>query len=428
RWLVPGWLLLGGTPLEEDGEGTDEVSCLLALSGWAPGAAEPPQGAVLYTDAPGFVEEECTARLSGPYLHALAVPQWGALVRCHRKAADDHVRLLRLPTGDFGSGTGPQAVAITEDKLGIRLPNGPDEGSNFVLGLGFDTSLPLEPLPHPLNPEQPPLTPPPVVLVVTSDGALRVYGFGHLDLAAQLRPGADAVRQAELPEWAAAAAGGGGDGKPLVDETDKAAKAALPDDEDIEDSAESEMRRAAAAAGVASDSESGEEVTSPGITFGAQSLGAAAATQSAAGPSGPTFPGTGGMFGSSGAAFKPASAAPAFGAAPPATSAASAPFGLSGPAPAAPSTSASSSGFGFGFGVAPAAPAATSSAPAAPAGGLFAAASTAAAGGGGLFGSTSGSSGSLFAAPASAPAIIPFGASSLGSSAASAAPATAPAT
>ncbi len=37
----------------------------------------------------------------------------------------------------------PQSVSITEDKLGIRLPNGPGGDNNYVLGLALDTSTPL---------------------------------------------------------------------------------------------------------------------------------------------------------------------------------------------------------------------------------------------------------------------------------------------
>ncbi len=42
--------------------------------------------------------------LSGPYLHGAAVPSWGSLAVAHRKAADDHVRLLQAPGGAFGAG------------------------------------------------------------------------------------------------------------------------------------------------------------------------------------------------------------------------------------------------------------------------------------------------------------------------------------
>lgn len=56
------------------------------------------------------VQDESTAVLSGPYLHGAAVPSWGSLAVAHRKAADDHVRLLQSPGGAFGAGE-PQVSA-----------------------------------------------------------------------------------------------------------------------------------------------------------------------------------------------------------------------------------------------------------------------------------------------------------------------------
>ncbi|EFJ44679.1 hypothetical protein VOLCADRAFT_94982 [Volvox carteri f. nagariensis] len=415
RWLLPDTLLLGGSQLVDDGngdEGGDEYSSLLVLSGWAPNAVAPPQGAALHTDLPMFVEEDSTPRLSGPYLHAVAVPRWGALVRCHRKAVDDHVRLMRTAEGEFGSGGSPQAVAVTEEPMMIRLPNGPDGGSNYVLGLGLDTSMPLDPLPNPLSAEKPPLVPPPVLLILTSDGVLRVYGFGHVELTTPLRPRADAAvpLPTQQPEWAVTqrsvdvATSGTPPSLSLLDMTDAAAKAALPSDgdddllgdddpatawkpggsetrmsdtsspaaismapsgaashpgpvpagslpsagasdtglvqlnaesvtaaedlasrvalpdsgsddgllEDEDDDAQ-ERRRAAAAAGIASDSESGEEVTSPGVVPRSQTQPVSgppsAVGEKTAQPSTVTFPAAcdafgGGMFGSA-ASSKP---------------------------------------------------------------------------------------------------------------------------
>lgn len=55
--------------------------------------------------------------------------------------------------------------------------------------------LPLQaPILHPLSAEAPPLEPPPILLVATSDGALRAYAFGHLD-----RPGRAGLAAAALP-------------------------------------------------------------------------------------------------------------------------------------------------------------------------------------------------------------------------------------
>ncbi|GLC33306.1 hypothetical protein PLESTB_000348000 [Pleodorina starrii] len=389
RWVLPDSILLGGTPVEDGSEGGDEYSCLMALSGWTPNTRVPPQAATLYTDLPAFIEDDCTPRLSGPYLHAVAVPRWGAVVRCHRKAVDDHVRLMRTPGGEFGSGGSPQAVAVTEEPLMIRLPNGPDGGSNYVLGLAFDTSVPLSPLPHPLSAEKPALAPPPVLLILTSDGALRVYGFGHLDLAAPLRPGADAVMPlpANLPGWAADSGAGRG-------ATGTSAAEAREDEE-------AEQRRAAAAAAVESDSESGEEVTSPGI------IGSLAAQAASKPPALPVVQGGAQPRASAGVTF-PAGGAPKDAAA--AAAGGGGGFGAFGAGTLAPASGTAaaaaskdgSTGFSFGFGVTPTGPSATS-APAAPTGGLFGFSSSGSSSGGGLFGAapavTSGTGG-LFGSPA----------------------------
>jgi hypothetical protein len=56
-------------------------------------------------------------------------------------------------------------VSVTEDRLGIRLPLGPGDEDNFVLGLAMDTTS-SEPIQHPLDPTKPDLPAFPTLLVV----------------------------------------------------------------------------------------------------------------------------------------------------------------------------------------------------------------------------------------------------------------------
>lgn len=93
-------------------------------------------------------QADSTQLLQGPYLHLAAVPQWGpACIVSHRKAADEHVQVLQLGGGGFGSGAAaadptapPLEVLVTGDTTRIALPSAPDGGDNFVVGLAIDTS------------------------------------------------------------------------------------------------------------------------------------------------------------------------------------------------------------------------------------------------------------------------------------------------
>jgi len=104
-----------------------------------------------------------------------------------------------------------QSVEVTDDALALRIPLGPDDSDNHVVGaphtrslrqqpfatvgrhwhttnqsvsvragLALDTTSTQVPVPHPLDPEAEDLPPAPVLLVATSDGKLRFYAAGHL--------------------------------------------------------------------------------------------------------------------------------------------------------------------------------------------------------------------------------------------------------
>ena len=100
---------------------------------------------------PSPPQDGCTPLLKGPYLHVASVPQWGpALVVSHRKANDDHIRVLQLGGGGEAGGGGdggqeeaprpPLEVMVTGENTRIALPNAPGGDDNFVVGLAIDTS------------------------------------------------------------------------------------------------------------------------------------------------------------------------------------------------------------------------------------------------------------------------------------------------
>ncbi|KFM23724.1 hypothetical protein F751_0938 [Auxenochlorella protothecoides] len=110
-------------------------------------------------------------------LRLAEVPGWGATIYSHAAAADDHIKVLLLE--DSGD---PVAADITDDRLAIRLPNAPDDGDNFVTGLGVDLTAGVQvEVSHPTDPEAGDLGPQPLLWVATSDGMLRAYTFGSTE-------------------------------------------------------------------------------------------------------------------------------------------------------------------------------------------------------------------------------------------------------
>ena len=72
-----------------------------------------------------------------------SVPQWGpALVVSHRKANDDHIRVIQLggESGEGGAGSPPLEVIVTGERTRIALPSAPGGDDNFVVGMAVDTS------------------------------------------------------------------------------------------------------------------------------------------------------------------------------------------------------------------------------------------------------------------------------------------------
>lgn len=68
-----------------------------------------------------------------PYLRSVYVPAWKLLVHAHRKAYDEHIRLMELTDGQVF------ALDQSETKLVPAVPT-PDDGENFVVGMAVDYS------------------------------------------------------------------------------------------------------------------------------------------------------------------------------------------------------------------------------------------------------------------------------------------------
>lgn len=70
-------------------------------------------------------------------------------------------------------------MSVTEDKLAIRIPLGPDDEDNYIVGLALDTTSQQQ-VHHPTDNTKDDLPACPTLLVATTDAVLRFYRFGHL--------------------------------------------------------------------------------------------------------------------------------------------------------------------------------------------------------------------------------------------------------
>jgi hypothetical protein len=90
-------------------------------------------------------------------------------------------------------------VSVTHDKTAIRIPLGPDDEDNYIVGLAMDTTSQQQ-IHHPLDNTNPDLPAFPTLLVATTDAMLRFYRFGHLQQ--QQSPNAQPVQlPAAAPAW-----------------------------------------------------------------------------------------------------------------------------------------------------------------------------------------------------------------------------------
>ncbi|KAK9815356.1 hypothetical protein WJX72_002240 [[Myrmecia] bisecta] len=243
-WVGPSAVLVAVTELLEDGqeEGDQAPLALLEWTRWDATSKAAPEGLQLASFFPQPVVPEAAA--SGPYLHAVYLPAWGVVLAAHRKANDEHIRLLEV--GNPGSA---QSVAVTDEATAIRIPFAMDDADNFVVGLGLDLTSSQVEVPH-VSPEHGSLPPAPLLLVATSDGVLRLFTFGSV------RRDMRGLVQAPLPLLPPPPGMPGQAAPPVSSEADQmtaaAVKASLPSD-DEEDESEggeeaAEQARAAATA------------------------------------------------------------------------------------------------------------------------------------------------------------------------------------
>lgn len=69
-----------------------------------------------------------------PYLKCVFVPAWQLAVYSHRKANDDHIRVLDV--------SGATAVPLDQQEYGLRvgIPCGEGDSDNYVTGMAVDYS------------------------------------------------------------------------------------------------------------------------------------------------------------------------------------------------------------------------------------------------------------------------------------------------
>lgn len=216
-WVAPHAVVLQCVAVEEGGFEGGDGFCMVAKVDAAGLAAQQ-----LFALVPRFIDPDAAGPLSGPYLsctgaswylrcaqcigafrwaalivaserrllllegciasmphadgafrsrfRAAGVPEWHVYAWGHRKANDEHIKLLSCDPAD-----GVTQIDIMEDATAIRLPNGLDGADNYVIGLALDRSYVGEPLPHPTDPQGADIAGAATLLVATSDGALRFY-------------------------------------------------------------------------------------------------------------------------------------------------------------------------------------------------------------------------------------------------------------
>jgi len=106
---------------------------------------------------------------------------WRTLVTSHTAITDDHIRVFTLEGGHVTFSN------INDDSLSIKIPNasgdGDDDVMNRVTDIGVLATVSPLSCPHPLDSNAPDIENQPRIFVLTSDGILRVYMFGSLDMA-----------------------------------------------------------------------------------------------------------------------------------------------------------------------------------------------------------------------------------------------------
>ena len=142
---------------------------LVRWPSWDPASAAPPPGLTVTEFFGAAVDPGAPGGLAAASLG-------GAAFAAAAAAADDHARLLVLPPDPSAP---PIYQDVADDWAALRLPNGPGDAPNFVVGAAAVATDCGGPVDDP-NPESPSLPPQPTLVLATSDGVLRLVTLGRV--------------------------------------------------------------------------------------------------------------------------------------------------------------------------------------------------------------------------------------------------------
>ena len=171
----PGLVLILATHAAEDAEAHQ----LLAVDAGASPVDSPTNPPACFELTGAFDIDDDVADLTGPFLHAAAIAQWGLALTSHRKAWDNQLCAVRCPGA---GGEAPCVLDVEDDRCVPSIPlAGADEDSNYVVGLALDTTGCGGRMLDPADKSRPRLPQGPLALVATADARLTTMRVGHLD-------------------------------------------------------------------------------------------------------------------------------------------------------------------------------------------------------------------------------------------------------
>ena len=125
------------------------------------------------------VSPACPPDQSNQMLVGASIRAWdGTAILAHKGIFDGHIRPFISSAGAAGT-TSLAFENITEDKLCIRIPNGPRDADNCVMNICLDFTMGPA-CPHPLDNQADDLRGFPRAWILTSDGLLRAYIMGSV--------------------------------------------------------------------------------------------------------------------------------------------------------------------------------------------------------------------------------------------------------
>eukprot|EP00775_Hariotina_reticulata_P007945 gene7945-8143_t len=157
----------------EEPEGADGYLLGVTWSSWQGSQSAAPEGLqAQLTSYVSFDEDPGCPPGEWPYLRGVPVAAWQLYVHSHRRANDEHIRLMDLSRAG-------EVVSLDqgETKLLAAVPTVNDR-ENFVVGLAVDYSN-QEPIPHPTDVEKPDVPASCILAVATVDGVLRLYRLAN---------------------------------------------------------------------------------------------------------------------------------------------------------------------------------------------------------------------------------------------------------